>query len=212
MATLKRSPRLSHTQIKEHTEAIEIELQDEAFFNEKTNTLLFQKYYRAILQEMFDSVVMIPYNTAERLSQNNNNPVQLTSEETQDQIKNKSVDEFKTINKLLVHIIKGHMLIFKMMNGDTIKGTYYESRFSFPEIVPYENKTLPVRITGLEFGINVKVKEREYEPYRGTYFIIKQVKRTIPMHEIDTIQIIPQEAGKRRTRRSKRTKQTRRRK
>ena len=87
----------------------------------------------------------------------------------------------------------------------------------FPEIIPYQNNTLPVRITGLEFGINVEKKlkgaDRIFDPYTHQYYNTKQVKRTIPMHEIDTIQILTQHAGKRSTRKkTKRTKQTRRRK
>jgi len=196
--------------IKKHAEEIKKEIKNESFINEETNTIYFKKYYRTVLQHAYDSVVMTPYNTTERLSQNNNIPLPLTPEEMQDRIKSNFLQIFKYSTDLLIPIIDGYLLKFKMIDGTSIVGEYYEYRMHFPEIIPYQNNTLPVRITGLEFGINVKEKVREYEPYRGSYYIIKQVKHTILMHEIDTIQIIPQEAGKRR-RRTKRTKQTRRR-
>lgn len=214
---LKRSPRLSHNVIKEHAEEIKKEIQNESFINEETNTVYFKKYYRTVLQHAYDSVVMTPYNTTERLSQNNNIPLPLTPEEMQDRIKSNFLQIFKYSTDLLIPIIDGYLLKFKMIDGTSIVGEYYEYRMHFPEIIPYQNNTLPVRITGLEFGINVEKKlkgaDRIFDPYTHQYYNTKQVKRTIPMHEIDTIQILPQHAGKRSTRKkTKRTKQTRRRK
>jgi hypothetical protein len=216
MATLKRSPRLSHDAIKEHAEEIKKEIQNESFMNEETNTIYFKKYYRTVLQHAYDSVVMTPYNKREKLSQNNNIPSPLTPEEMQDQIKSNFVRIFKYSTDLLIPIIEGYRLEFKMIDGTSIVGEYYEYRMNFPVIIPYHNNTLPVRITGLEFGIDVEKKlkgyNRIFDPYTGRYKNTKYEKRTIPMHEIDTIQIVAQEAGKRRTRkRTKRTKQTRRR-
>jgi hypothetical protein len=202
----------------EHAEAIQKEINTELFMNEETQTIYFQKYYRTVLQYAYDSVVMTPYDTTERLSQNNNVPIPLSPEEVLHQIKNKFVDIFKVSNELLIPIIEDKLLKFKMINGTIIVGEYYEIRMNFPEIIPYQNNTLPIRITGLEFGINVEKKlkgaDRIFDTYTGSYRNTKYVKTTIPMHEIDTIQILSQEAGKRSTRkktkRSKRSRRTRR--
>ena len=210
---LRRSPRLSHNVIQEHAEAIKKEIQNESFMNEETGTIYFNKYYRTILQHVYESVVMNPYNTNERLSEQNHTPRPLTPEEMQNKIKSNFVPIFKYITDLLIPIIQDHRLKFKMLDGRTIIGTYYESRFNFPESTPDRNDTLPIRIRGLEFGVDMEVIERIYNSYRGYRSVLKRVKRTLPMYEIDTIQILPQQAGKRNTRKkTKRTKQTRRRK
>ena len=214
MATLRRSPRLPHNIVMKHAKAIQKENNTELFMNEDTKTIFFKKYYHTVLQYAYDSVIMTPYDTTERLSQNNNVPIPLSPEEIMHQIKNKFVDIFKVSNELLIPIIEHKRLKFTMLNGTIIVGEYYEIRMNFPEITPYNNHSLPIRITGLEFGINVEEKltgrNRIYDSYHGSYRNTKYVKRSIPMHEIDTIQILSQDAGKRRTRKTKRSNRSKR--
>jgi hypothetical protein len=115
-------------------------------------------------------------------------------------------------------MIEDKRLKITMLNGKIIEGYWYETLMEYPKIVPYEDHSLPIRITGLEVVLQVKTVrtwlDRRHDPTINSRFNNAAnenvyVRRTIPMHEIDTIQMIS-EGGKRKTRRSKRSKRSKR--
>ena len=223
MATLKRSIVGQKTLMK-HVNSIQKEFNTESLMNDDQKTIYFKKYYRAILQHAYDSVIMTPYNTSERLSQNNNVPIPLSPEEVRNQIETKALDIFEDSVDLLMPIIEDKLLRITMLNGTVIQGYWDDIDMKYSKIVPNQDDSLPFRLTDLNVILRIKKiqtrEDRMNDPtinhrfdFRGNETIY--VRRTIPMHEIDTIQMIEEErkgrkGGKRRTRRSKRSKRSKR--
>lgn len=184
MLTLKRSPKLSHNEIMEHAEAIQIQkIKNERPYlnlNEqlRVRSIKFHELYMNALRECYEMVK----------SQN------VSDEKKNESFKDLFVENIRLISDGIPQRTLCEFIVSTVNGIVRYRGSIVGMEVNSPIIQTDMNQTPPIWITNLNF-----VVQPPNEP-----------RVRIPMEKLISIHAIPARGSSRKTKRSKRSKRTRR--